>query len=72
MTQQTSTESVVSVEDIEQMAKILREKYGENAVEVADILIHDHVQAQDKKRAAAWAAVSRYLCDDEGISISLH
>ncbi|MBL4756819.1 MAG: hypothetical protein JKY32_04005 [Rhizobiales bacterium] len=72
MTRQTSTESVVSVEDIAQMAKILREKYGEKAVEVADVLIRDHVQAQDKKRAAAWVAVSRYLCDDKGFSISLH
>lgn len=71
MTGQISTETVVSSDDIAEMAKILRKKYGENAVEVADIMISDHTASADRKRATAWAAVSKYLCQDEGFSINL-
>ncbi len=71
MTGKDSTKTAVSSDDIAEMAKILRKKYGENAVEVADILVRDHVTAADQQRATAWAAVSRYLCHAEGFSVSL-
>jgi len=71
MTENKSIKSAVSSDDVEEMAKILRKKYGENAVEVVDLLMHDHVTSHDTKRASAWAAVSRYLCQDEGFSVSL-
>ncbi len=71
MTGKNPKETAVSGDDIAEMAKILQKKYGEKAVEVADVLMRDHVSAADKKRASAWAAVSRYLCQAQGFSVSL-
>ncbi len=71
MTGEKPNETVVTGDDIAEMAKILQKKYGEKAVEVADVLMRDHVTAADRKRASAWAAVSRYLCQAQGFSISL-
>ena len=71
MTGKNSRESEVCDEDIAEMAKILVKKYGEKAIEVADGLMHDHVEVADRRRASAWAAVSRYLCHAQGFSVSL-
>jgi hypothetical protein len=71
VTGKNSKETAVSGDDIAEMAKILQKKYGEKAVEVADVLMRDHVSAADRKRASAWAAVSRYLCQAQGFSVSL-
>lgn len=61
--------SGVSASDVAEMARLLRHRYGEQAVEVADSLMRDHARGLDERRAHAWAAVSRLLCKEAGFSV---
>ena len=47
--------------EIEQMSSILNQKYGDDAVKIAQYLADEHILHNDNNRAMAWQRVTAYL-----------